>query len=476
MKFAITLIAVLVLSQVGLAQVSSAMTLQEFLKKTTTQNSYIQSQNLEQEASRLRASEGTLLTSLNFFTSGNYTSNKKESQNPTFEGTARIGSQVQAGLEQQSSFGINHKLYYALDNQKLEGVDPTFFPNPAVSFSSFNYEFTLPVWRNGFGRSTRDQVGVISEQNKSESLAAQFKIKQERASAISVYWRLKSAQELFTLSKELLASNTNFLKWTKNRFQDRLSENIDLKQAEAAVALREYELDQAQTELIEAQQAFNEMLEVPVDSVVPELEPLPDVASWKPRSETARDLSREDIESLEALLDVQKAQARMASESSKPQLDFTGHLATNGLDRSASGSFDKSLTTNNPYYAVGLKLSIPLDRGSVGDVQKSAKIKASSTETQLARKKFEVKSELEKLERNFSQAIKMYTAAQAVEKAQFAKYQMENTRRRSGRTTTFQLLSFQQEYQAAKQARIRAVNIILQINAQFTLFTSGSSL
>lgn len=469
-------VIVLLMGLLGSASVAQALTLDEFIQKVTKQNSSIQSQKLDEEASKLRASEGYLLTSPNYFVSGTYASDKKQSQNPTFEGNQRIGSEIQTGFEQQSSYGINHKLYYAISNQKLEGADPTFLPNPSVSISSFNYEFTLPVWRNGFGRSTQDQVGAIVEQNKSDSFAARFKQKQERASAIAAYWKLKSAQELYSLSKELLSSNQNFLKWTKNRFQDRLSENIDLKQAEAAVALREFELNQAEAELLDAQQAFNEMLEVATDTPVPELDSLPDADKWPARSKASDNLTREDILSLESLLNVQNAQAQLASDGTKPQLDFLGHVSTNGLDQNSRESFDKSLTTKNPYYSVGLKFSIPLDRSHVDDLQKSAKVRASSTEAQISRKRFEVKAEIEKLDRNFAQAMKVYTSAKAVEKAQLEKFEMESARRRSGRTTTFQLLSFQQEYQASKQARIRALNLLLQINAQFTLFTDGSSL
>lgn len=450
---------------------STAMTLNEFMEKVGVQNNYVQSQKLEAEAADLRQRDGDILTSPNFFTSATYTVDKKESQNPSFEGTQRNSTAGQVGLEQQSLLGLNHKLYYSLNNYELIGVDPTFFPNPNASNSAFTYEISVPVWRNGLGRGTKDQVAAVTEQSKSESLTAQFNQKQFKANAISVYWRLKSAQELYALSKELLEANNKFLKWTRDRVQDRLGETIDLRQAEAAVALREFELDQAQSELLEAQQAFNEMLEVSTETPIANLEALPNIANFPPQKKISDTLNREDIQSLESLLTAQNAQSRIAAENTKPQLDFTGMVSTNGLDPDSKEAFNKATTDKNPVYSIGLKLSIPLDRSSVGDIQKSAKLRSASIESQIARKKFEVKAELEKLERNYAQAMKVYSTAKAVEKAQLAKYQLETERRRYGRTTTFQLFSFQQEYQAAKQALIRAQSAILQLDAQFILFS-----
>ncbi len=451
---------------------AKAMTLDEFLTKVGVQNNTARVLKNEEKAALLRSSEGNFLTSPNLFLSSNYLVDKKESLNPSLEGTERKTTFGQLGVEQHSILGINHKLFYELSHNELIGVDPTFFPTTKVANSSFNYEFSVPFWRNGWGRNTKDQVAAISEQSKSESFAAQFSQKQLKANAISVYWRLKSSQELYELSKELLETNNNFLKWTQKRVGDRLAENIDLKQAEAAVILRQFELDQAKTELLLAEEAFNEMMEVAIETPTPALENLPDVATWPAEKKLMATLTREDIQSLEALLNAQNAQTRIAAENTKPQIDLLGALSTNGLNSRVNEAFKKSTATNHMVYSVGVKLSIPLDRSSVNDIQRSASLRASGIEAQLARKKFEVQSELEKIESNYKQAMKVYSTAKKVEKIQLEKYHMERERRRTGRTTTFQLFSFQQDYQSAKQALIRAQDALLQLNAQFILFSN----
>jgi hypothetical protein len=264
--------AILGFGLLAVSVTSHAMTLDEFLRKVESDNSYSQSQILSAEASQLRESEGPLLTSPDLYTLGNATIDKRQTQNPSFEGTRRNSNTYQLGVEQQSIWGLKHKLYYSLDQTELIGADHNFSPNPSASKSSFNYEISLPIWRNGFGRSTQDQINSIVSQNKSESFAAQFNRKQIKVNATAVYWQLKSAQELFALSNELLESNDGFLNWTRRRVRDRLGEESDLRQAEAIVALREYELEQARTEVTEAQQLFNEMLELPPGTPVPQLE------------------------------------------------------------------------------------------------------------------------------------------------------------------------------------------------------------
>ena len=466
MKFSILYILVII----GLTPVSYAMSLEEYLKKVGASNSTIQSSKIEEEAAKLRVSEGELIVAPNLFALGQYGVDKSPSQNPAFEGTQRNNSVFNLGIEQQSLLGINHKLYFEWQRTELEGVETSFVPNEAVSKSSFNYEFSIPLWRNQLGKITKSQVSSIMDQNKSESYTAQFNQKQLKAQAVAIYWRLKTAQELYKLSQEQLESNKIFLNWTKNRVRDRLGEKADLEQAQAALALRKFELEQVKSELNEATQLFNEMLEVSPDSPAPSLDSFTKIESLPNFDEVKNSLKREDIKSLESLLKAQNALVEIAAENTRPKFDIVGLASSNGLDPVNSKSFDNSLTTRNPTYAIGLQISIPLDRGSVDNVQRSASLKELSIKSQIKRKKFEVESELKRLKRNYDQAIRTFNAARIMERAQYSKYQHEIKLRKSGRTNTFQLLSFQQEYQQSKQSLIQAHSSILQLSAQFILF------
>lgn len=447
-----------------------AISLEEYLNKVGVGNSALESSKIEEEAAKLRASEGKLIVAPNFFTLGQYGVDKSPSQNPSFEGTQRNNSIFNLGVEQQSLLGINHKFYFGWSRTELRGVETSFVPNEAVSKSSFNYEFSIPLWRNQLGRITKSQVSSIVDQNKSESYLAQFNQKQLKAQAVSVYWRLKAAQELYDLSKEQLKINKTFLNWTKNRVSIRLGEKADLEQAKAALALREFELEQVKSELNEATQVFNQMIEVTTDSPVAVLESFTQIEFLPSYEDVENSLSREDIKSLESLLNAQNALAKIAAESTRPKFDIVGLASSNGLDPVNSKSFDNSLTTRNPTYAIGLHLSLPLDRSAVNDVQKSASLKMLSINSQLKRKKYEVDSELKRLKKNYAQAIKVFNAARIMERAQYSKYQHEIKLRKSGRTNTFQLLSFQQEYLQSKQSLIQAHSSILQMSAQFILF------
>lgn len=473
MKFSGILLSLSFLSLLLTAR-SEAMSLDAYLSRVEEKNGLVKSHRLNEDSYQLRMAEGDLITSWNLFASGQLMTDKKASQNPLFEGTKRTQDLFQLGFEQQSSYGVHHKLYYAHDRTALFGVDPTFFQTPEVAKSSFNYEVVLPLWRNQFGKSTRDQIDSVKEQNLSESLSARFSRKQIRANAISAYWRVKAAQELNKLLDEQLQSNLTFLNWTSKRVRDRLGEDTDLRQAEAAVALRRYEIESAKAELLEATQAFNLMQQEPAEAPVPELSPLPELQKPTVPADLAGAIRREDIQSLEALLKVENAQSRIAAETSRALLDLNALFSTNGLDVSDRESFRKSLRTDHPSYTVGVKFSIPLDRSSVNDMQRSAQARTASVETRLERKKYEVAAEFESLKRNYTQLVTIYELAKTVEKAQRLKYQTESERRRIGRTTTFQLLSFQQEHQQSKQALIRAQSAVLQLDAQFKLFDMSS--
>lgn len=461
-------------SMLSITAHAERLSLDGFLKQVADKNESLSSQRLDEKAAEFKASEADLLTSVNFFSSAKYASDQKESQNPSFEGNRRHQTLFEIGLEQQSSFGITHKLYSSYDRFSLEGADPAYISQPNITKSALIYEFNVSLWRNSFGKATRLQEDVIVGQSRSDSLSARYARKTTKVNAITTYWRLKTVQELLILQNDMLEKDKKFLSWVRGRVRDRLGEDSDLKQAEAAMELRQYDLEKTNTELIAATEAFNEMRQVAVNTPTPELDAFPATSTSPVAPGLKEVLMREDIKSLEALLTSQKAQYELSADGTKPQLDFMGQASTNGLDPDTDPAIRKSFTTEHPAYLVGLKLTIPLARSSVNNVQDSALAKSSSVEMQLNRKRYEVVSELERLERSLTQAQRLLQLARSVESAQQAKLTTETKRLRIGRTTTFQLLSFQQDYQQAKQELIRAQGTVLQLSAQFMLFDTQS--
>ena len=454
-----------------LPSLSEAMSLDDYLNQVSAANSEVRYQKQADAASRLRASEGRLLTSVNFYSSAKTSADRKQAQNPAFEGTARNQNVIEVGLEQPvSALGLNHRLYFAVDEYELIGVDPSFINQPKVTRSSANYEFTLPVWRNAFGKNARLQRSLIEERNLSGSLSSRFETKRITANAISIYWRLKASQENLVLVREMLKANEDFLHWTKRRVSERLSENADLKQAEAAVALKKFELQSAEAELIEATQAFNRVLERDLESPVGNLDAFPSKISKPAAYEAPELLTRDDLLSLQAALKVQNAEAKIAAENTKPSFDLTGFVSSNGLDARMNPSISESFTGKYPSSTIGFRFSVPLDRTSVDKVQRSVNFQSDSLESQLRRRQFEVKAEYEALNKNLDQAIRVRELAVDVEQAQLAKYRVEQDRHRTGRTSTFQLLSFQQDYQQARQSLIRAQSAAFQLRAQYIVF------
>ena len=62
--------------------------------------------------------------------------------------------------------------------------------------------------------------------------------------------------------------------------------------------------------------------------------------------------------------------------------------------------------------------------------------------------------------------------AVSMEKAQKAKLDNERIRLRQGRTTTYQILLFEQDYLVSEVARIRAANQIINLKSQIQLYSS----
>jgi outer membrane protein TolC len=89
-------------------------------------------------------------------------------------------------------------------------------------------------------------------------------------------------------------------------------------------------------------------------------------------------------------------------------------------------------------------------------------------------KLFEQEQEWNDLNQKFHEAKKRLTLTRDIEIVQDKKLVREKARLHLGRTTTYQVLLFEQDYSTAQLARIRAQADILRILTQMKLFGGPS--
>jgi outer membrane protein TolC len=450
---------------------SFAVGLDDYLNQVRGQNNRLAQTQSFMTAADLQRAQGKILTSINAFSLMQAELDRKQPQFAAFEGVSKERRNFQLGLEQNSSTGLVHRLYsdYSYLNQK----DASFIPNPRIANTAIVYEFTLPLLRNFNGKSIRLQQDIISQRASGEMHKETFEQRKIINEAKSAYWRLKTAQEIVKTQEEIINQGQKFLDWTRKRVRDRLSEESDLRQAEAIVDLRKFDLQKERRELLKAQQAFNIVRELDPNTEVAELEDFPadDLIPELPTEENA--LKRPDLMSLEAQLNAETMEAQRAAEMSRMELNLIGTAATNGLAYSGEPDYGKTFSGKYPTYMAGIRLSVPLDRSSMNDIQKSANIRKRGLTSALHRNRYEAISGLSQLRLDYEQLGQELKIVKTLVKAQEDKLRTERERHRYGRSSTFQLLTFEQDYQQARQDLIRTKGLLWQLSGQTSLYAEG---
>ena len=458
------------LSVLFIAPAFASVSLDEYLGQVTGQNSRFTSSQNYMTSADLQKAEGKILTSINAFSLLQLENDRKQPQFADFEGVSREKRNFQFGLEQNSSYGIIHRLYtnYAYINQK----EANLIPNPRVANSAIIYEFTVPLLRNFMGKSIRLQQEIITRRSTGASLTESYNLRRIINEAKQSYWRLKTAQEIVKSQEEIISQGEEFLAWTKRRVRDRLSEESDLRQAQAILDLRKFDLQKEKLELFRAEQAFNAVRELDVGTPIGRLEEFPDdgLLPVLPTEESA--LKRPDLLALETQMTAETLESQRAAEMSKMELNLIGSAATNGLSYNSEPDYSKTFSGKYPTYVIGMRLTVPLDRGSVDDIQKSANIKKKGLIAALNRNRYESLAGLSQLRLDYEQLTQQLKVVRNLVSAQENKLKTERERHKYGRSSTFQLLTFEQDYQQAKQDMIRTKGLLWQLSGPASLYAS----
>src|SRR5690606_21685012 len=108
----------------------------------------------------------------------------------------------------------------------------------------------------------------------------------------------------------------------------------------------------------------------------------------------------------------------------------------------------------------------PLDVGSSGRARRGYELAAAASERLVNRRRFELERAWKDLNQTFADARARLQIAARMEEAQKKKLDHERVRHRRGRTTTYQVIQFEQEYADAQLRRVQAQGEVLSTYAQ----------
>lgn len=455
---------------------ASAVTLNEYIDQVKQESLGYKSSNEQAEASSLKTREADLYFTPRLFANARFGHDGK----PAFGSSItydRLNMQnYSLGVSQDFNFGLQTKLSYALDRTEVEGAS-SLPPGASSSFwqATPTLELTMPLWGNGFGRTARANEEALRQQNSAEKFGAQAQSSSFLVEAEAAYWNLASSQETVEVQSRALKQAQSILDYVSKKAKMNLGENADVLQARALVESTTYQLQIAKNQEKAARRSYNTYINKDAETAVPTLEGINYAGLDKIAVPASRPGDRLDVKAAQSQSQLAKASARLVAERNKPTFDLYGSYALNGMDEELNEALKNASKTERDTAFVGVRLNVPLNLFAASDAKAGALKAERAAELSYQQKQFTQEQDWTNLVQQLTEAKENLRLTNNIVSAQKAKLENERTRLRQGRTTTYQVLLFEQDFSQSEVTRVKAAAQILGLQAQIKLYQASSS-
>lgn len=453
---------------------SAQLTLNDYLKQVEEKNQTMTASKLITEGADLKANEGKLLFRPSIFAQAQASIDKKPTTNRNAQGDETDFTFFTAGLTQQFRTGTSGKLSYSFSHTQINNASPAFLQVSDFHDGIATLELSQSLWRNIWGKETRATETLITSQSEANKHTENYKMKVTLSQAESLYWSLSQMRKIVKVQKENLERAQKIRTWNQNRLKNGLAESADFLQADANYKARDYELRNALQEQKNLERALNSLRGINGEALAEDLESV-DSAKIKTLAVPEKTDLRDDTKAAQEYAKLAKANAALAIEKNKPTFELYGSYALNGRDVESNQAISNSFKTNHDTKAIGLRFVAPIDFGTISDNIKGYNNDQIAAEQNYQRKLFEQDQQWNDLIRKFEDAKEKLSLVEKIEEAQRIKANNERERLSKGRTVTFQVLNFEQDYATSELARIQNETNILNIYSQLKVYSAGGT-
>ena len=320
---------------------------------------------------------------------------------------------------------------------------------------------------------TQTGIDKAKAQARSGQYMLLFKKQQLLLRARSVYWNLSLAREVVAFRQASLDRAKKLLDWNENKYKLDLVDKGDYLQTQAAYKLRQLNLQLAQEDLVKAVRDFNQMLGKQDNAVNSELEKISEeISSLDAIGALERSGKRADVLSAESTY----KSAQFAEEETKyralPELSLNGSYSSHGLALNYSDAWEQASNNRLPVYAVGLSFIVPLDYKTLNTVKAGYKNEFYSAKDTLDSTLLAEKNDWDQLQVSWKNVKSRLKLGEEIRVIQNKRVENEQDKFRRGRTTTFQLLSAENDLDDATLNVYRMVFEELMTHAQAELYNT----
>jgi outer membrane protein TolC len=449
-----------------------AITLEDYLNEVREKNTSVRGLKISTEAKELRRTEGTLFFKPSFFLTGEYSDDQRPTLAPAFQGTQTIRHTLRAGLSQNFRTGTKATLSYNYYKNQLNGVNPSLVPARQFFDVAPQIELTQSLWRNFLGSEFEATEKAQIAQVDAARWNDQYLAKQVLINAENAYWRLYVAQTSLKVVEESLERAKKIRDWNANRVRNNLTDESDLVQADANLQSRELGLQDTKTEIDTALRDFNSIRQVEGEVVNLEGTKGKDSSYILDASLPQKMKMREDVRAFLANKELALANAELGRQRNRPNLELYANYSMNGRDaNSYNDAYDMAFSNRRPYSVYGIRFTMPLDLSALSDYKKAYAQEVTASDLQFQRKQYEVDREYEILQERFANFKQRLKLTQKMVQIQEKKLSVEKRRYNQGRTTTFQVLQFEQDFAEAQLLKLRYERELITVYNQLKLFS-----
>jgi hypothetical protein len=458
---------------------SYGLSLSQYLEDVKSRSASYNSAETQFRASTLLQKESELFNAPNFFINGSK-DYLRQDQLLSADKYSLDTQTYSFGISKISDFGIETALSYEINRYSY---NPTQTSNNLLSIYKINPKIalTIPLWQ-GFGgslvKSNKDLIFYNNEYKKLDSLNSSLNslIEAEKA-----YWKLVVARKIVAIESEDLKQAKNILDYQTKRLKMNLAEKSDLLQARASYLESQSKLALAKNDEILAAIKFNQQLFINSDKVNEKLDDidfnslektdnLGQKSSDRPND---RPSDRYDVMAANAGMKSAIAQAKITEETNRPSLNLIGSYDFNGIEKNSPRAISGSLAGHGKEVLVGVKFSLPLYFDTQNQVRQGARLSASAAKTNYQQKLSSQESDWQNLVQNLNYKKQNLKLLKEIELAQKLKLENEQKLLKQGRTTTYQILVFKQNYNKAELDTVNNAYEILSLIADQKLYDNS---
>lgn len=448
------------------------LSLDQFLDQVSSSHEGLKASKTISKSAQMRTDESKLLTRPRLTAQFQNTVDERPQIQPAFMGNRTTDQFYRLGIEEQTTFGMAAKLSYQFNYRQIDGVNPTFVPRNSFYLGTPMLELSQQLLRNGFGSEISAQVELGQATAQATAFEQSYRSRLILTEARTAYWRAAVAQQIVTAQQGLLERAKKMSDWSNRRVNMQLADKADGIQADALVQVRDLELKNALDEQKNSARLLNSLRGSESDQLSESLIGL-ETDITLPNLKSITSGTRDDVRQAQALSKAASAQAKLGEEKNRSQLEVYGAYSLNSLETDANQGWSSSWSTRNPTTTVGVRFATPLDFSLASKTKEAYANESTAAESVYQRRLIDQRREAEELAFQIKSAQERIVILKQIEATQDRKLKNERDRLFRGRSTTFQVLQFEQDASLAQVNRIRTQGELMTLLARLELYKEG---